>query len=152
MIDVVTFEKTTYNDLPHKFEAGTPHIAGFIGLKFAFDFLTSYGLKNIEQYEKEILDYAEKKLSDLEGFKIIGTAKNKAGVVSFDYLGLHPHDMGTILDQQGIAVRTGHHCTQPLMKRLGVSATARASLGIYTNKEEIDTLYAGLLKVKELLL
>jgi len=151
MIDVVSFEKTTYNDLPHKFEAGTPHIAGVIGLKAALDYVTSIGLKEIEEYEHTLLEYATQKMQEIEGLTIIGTAKNKSAVVSFILDGAHPHDIGTLLDQQGIAVRTGHHCTQPLMKRLNVPATARASFSIYNSKEDVDVLVAGIKKAKEFL-
>lgn len=151
MIDVVTFEKTTYNDLPHKFEAGTPHIAGVIGLKYAIEYIKDIGLSRIEEIEHELLTYATKKFSDIKGLKIIGTAKHKSAVISFVIDGLHPQDIGTILDQQGIAVRTGHHCTQPLMKRFGITGTTRASFCFYNTKEEIDKLVAGINKAIELL-
>jgi len=146
MIDVVTFEKTTYNELPHKFEAGTPHIAGVIGLKYAIEYIQEIGLSRIEEIEHELLTYATKKFSDIKGLKIIGTAKHKSAVISFVIDGLHPQDIGTILDQQGIAVRTGHHCTQPLMKRFGITGTTRASFCFYNTKEEIDKLVAGINK------
>lgn len=151
MIDVVTFEKTTYNELPHKFEAGTPHIAGVIGLKYAIEYIKDIGLSRIEEIEHELLTYATKKFSDIKGLKIIGTAKHKSAVISFVIDGLHPQDIGTILDQQGIAVRTGHHCTQPLMKRFGITGTTRASFCFYNTKEEIDKLVAGINKAIELL-
>ena len=151
MIDVVTFEKTTYNELPHKFEAGTPHIAGVIGLKYAIEYIQEIGLSRIEEIEHELLTYATKKFSDIKGLKIIGTAKHKSAVISFVIDGLHPQDIGTILDQQGIAVRTGHHCTQPLMKRFGITGTTRASFCFYNTKEEIDKLVAGTNKAIELL-
>ena len=151
MIDVVTFEKTTYNELPHKFEAGTPHIAGVIGLKYAIEYIQEIGLSRIEEIEHELLTYATKKFSDIKGLKIIGTAKHKSAVISFVIDGLHPQDIGTILDQQGIAVRTGHHCTQPLMKRFGITGTTRASFCFYNTKEEIDKLVAGINKAIELL-
>ncbi|MDD0852270.1 cysteine desulfurase [Halobacteriovorax sp. GB3] len=151
MIDQVSFEETTYNDLPHKFEAGTPHIAGVIALKAALDYVSSIGIKEIEQYEHDLLTYATEKLSKIEGLRIVGTAKNKASVISFVIDGAHPHDIGTLLDRQGIAVRTGHHCTQPLMKRMNVPATARASFCFYNTKEEVDALVAGIEKTKEFL-
>lgn len=151
MIDEVTFEKTTYNDLPHKFEAGTPHIAGVIALKAALDYVSDIGLDNIDEIEHELLEYATEKMSKIEGLTIIGTAKNKSAVVSFIIDGAHPHDIGTLLDRQGIAVRTGHHCTQPLMKRLNVPATARASFCFYNTKEEIDILVKAIEKTKEFL-
>lgn len=138
MIDVVTIEKTTYNELPHKFEAGTPHIAGGIALKPAIDFISNSNLDVIKEYESELLTYATQKILEIEKVRIIGTAKKKASVLSFAIEGAHPHDIGTLLDRQGVAIRTGHHCTQPLMKRLGVSATARASFSLYNTKEEID--------------
>ena len=151
MIDVVTFEKTTYNGLPHKFEAGTPHIAGVIALKAAIDYIQSIGLDNIKAWENELLEYATKKLSEIEGLTIIGTAKEKTSVISFTIDGAHPHDIGTLLDRQGIAVRTGHHCTQPLMKRFNIPATTRASFSVYNTKEEVDALVAGIIKTKEFL-
>ncbi len=151
MIDVVTIEKTTYNILPHKFEAGTPHIAGGIALKSAFDYLSKLGLENIKKYEHELLDYATQKILEIDGVKIIGTAKNKASVLSFIVEGAHPHDLGTLLDRQGVAIRTGHHCTQPLMKRMGVNATARASFSVYNTKEDVDTFINALKKAKEFL-
>ncbi len=148
MIDVVTIEKTTYNELPHKFEAGTPHIAGVIALNEALNYVSSIGLDNIKAYEKEILDYATEEIKKIDGVKIIGTAKAKASVLSFTMEGGHPHDIGTLLDKQGIAVRTGHHCTQPLMKRMGITATARASFSFYNTKEEVEKLINGLRKVQ----
>lgn len=151
MIDQVSFEETTYNDLPHKFEAGTPHIAGVIALKAALDYVSSIGIEEIEKYEHDLLAYATEKLSKIEGLRIVGTAKNKASVISFVIDGAHPHDIGTLLDRQGIAVRTGHHCTQPLMKRMNVPATARASFCFYNTKEEVDALVAGIEKTKEFL-
>ncbi|PIK15276.1 cysteine desulfurase [Halobacteriovorax sp. JY17] len=151
MIDVVTFEKTTYNGLPHKFEAGTPHIAGVIALKAAVDYIQSIGLNKIKAWEHELLEYATKKLSEIEGLTIIGTAKEKTSVISFTIDGAHPHDIGTLLDRQGIAVRTGHHCTQPLMKRFNIPATTRASFSVYNTKEEVDALVAGIIKTKEFL-
>jgi len=150
MIASVTFEKTTYNTLPYKFEAGTPDIAGVVGLGAAIDYVQEIGLDNISSYESELLDYATRALSKVEGLRIIGTAKHKAATISFVMEGIHPHDVGTILDRQGIAVRTGHHCAQPLMDRFGVPATTRASLAFYNTREEIDALVRGLAKVKEI--
>ena len=150
MISTVTFEKTTYNDLPHKFEAGTPNIAGGIGLKAALDYVTSIGYHQIQEYEKELYDYASERLRQVNSLRMIGTARDKAAVLSFVLEGIHPHDTGTILDREGIAVRTGHHCAQPTMDRFGVTATVRASFGIYNNKEDVDRLVAGLEKVREI--
>jgi len=150
MIKSVTFEKTVYADLPHKFEAGTPNIAGGIGLGAAFDYVTRLGLDNIAAYEHELLLYGTEALSRIPGLRIIGTAREKAAVLSFVIDGIHPHDIGTVLDRQGIAVRTGHHCAQPVMDRFGVPATTRASLAFYNTFAEIDALAAGLAKVKEI--
>jgi cysteine desulfurase/selenocysteine lyase len=149
MIKTVTFEKTTYADLPYKFEAGTPNIAGGIGLGAAFDYVTRIGLDNIAAYEHELLIYGTEALSRIPGLRLIGTAREKAAVLSFVIDGIHPHDIGTVLDRQGIAVRTGHHCAQPVMDRFGVPATTRASLAFYNTAAEIDALAAGLEKVKE---
>jgi cysteine desulfurase/selenocysteine lyase len=150
MIKSVTFEKTIYADLPYKFEAGTPNIAGGIGLGAAFDYVTSLGLDNIAAYEHQLLVYGTEALSRIPGLRIIGTAREKAAVLSFVIDGIHPHDIGTVLDRQGIAVRTGHHCAQPVMDRFGVPATTRASLAFYNTFAEIDALAAGLAKVKEI--
>ena len=144
MIKSVTFEKTIYNDLPHKFEAGTPDIAGAIGLGVAIDYVSNLGMRNIQAYEHELLEYGTECLSSIEGLSIIGTAKEKGAVLSFVMEGIHPHDIGTILDMEGIAVRTGHHCAQPVMDRFEIPATARASLGLYNTKEEIDALVKGI--------
>jgi len=149
MISSVSFEKTTYNELPYKFEAGTPDIAGVIGLGEAIDYVTHIGLQNIAAYENQLLEYATETLSKISGLKIIGTAKNKASVVSFVMEGIHPHDIGTILDQEGIAIRTGHHCAMPLMERFGLPATARASFAFYNTREEVDILVHGLQKVRK---
>jgi cysteine desulfurase/selenocysteine lyase len=149
MILSVTFEKTKYNHLPYKFEAGTPHIEGVIGLGAALDYVTQIGLDAIAAHEHDVLLHGTKVLSAVPGLRLIGTAKEKAGVLSFDLEGVHPHDIGTILDQEGIAIRTGHHCAQPVMDRFGVPATARASLALYNTKEEMDALAAGLKKVAE---
>jgi cysteine desulfurase / selenocysteine lyase len=151
MISSVTFEKTIYNSLPYKFEAGTSNIAGAIGLGAAIDYVNRIGLENIAAYEDELLACATEEVSRIPGLKIIGTAEKKAGVISFVMEGIHPHDVGTILDQEGIAVRTGHHCAQPLMERFKIPATTRASLAFYNTKREIDALTAGIQKVKELL-
>jgi len=150
MIKVVTFAKTTYNDLPYKFEAGTPNIAGGIGLGAAFDYMNHIGIEHIAAYEHQLLDYGTKALSEIPGLRLIGTAKHKASVLSFVIEGIHPHDIGTVLDQQGIAVRTGHHCAQPVMDFFQVPATTRASLAFYNTFGELDALAAGLRKVKEI--
>jgi cysteine desulfurase/selenocysteine lyase len=149
MIASVTFEKTTYNTLPYKFEAGTPNIAGTIGLGAAIDYVNQIGLERIAKYEHELLVYGTEALSQIPGLRLIGTAREKAGVLSFVLEGVHPHDVGTILDREGIAIRTGHHCAMPVMERFGIPATARASLAFYNTREEIDALVAGIRKVKE---
>jgi cysteine desulfurase/selenocysteine lyase len=149
MIRSVTFEKTIYAPIPSKFEAGTPHIAGGIGLGAAIDYLEGIGMEAINAYEQELLVYAMEAVGAIPGVHIFGTAKEKAGVISFSIEGVHPHDIGTILDQEGIAIRTGHHCAQPVMDRFGVPAMARASLAFYNTKEEIDALVAGIYKVQE---
>ena len=151
MIKEVTFDKTTYADLPYKFEAGTPNIADVVAFKFALDYIQEIGKSNIAAYENELLKYATEKLEQIDGLKIIGKAKEKVSVVSFTLENIHPQDIGIILDQQGIAVRTGHHCTQPLMQRFGIPGTARASFSVYNTFEEIDALVAGIQKVKKLL-
>ncbi len=150
MISSVTFEKTIYNVLPYKFEGGTPHIAGTLGLGAALDYITGIGMDRIAEHEHALLEYGTQALSGIPGVRLIGTAREKAGVLSFVLEGVHPHDVGTILDQEGIAVRTGHHCAQPVMERFGVPATTRASLGLYNTREEIDALVAGICKVKEM--
>jgi cysteine desulfurase / selenocysteine lyase len=149
MISSVTFEKTTYNRLPYKFEAGTPNVAGVIGLGAAIEYVTGIGLENIAAHEDELLAYANKALSSIRDLRMIGTAKAKAAVVSFVMENVHAHDIGTILDQEGIAIRTGHHCAQPVMQRFGVPATARASFAMYNTKEEVDHLVRALDKVRE---
>jgi cysteine desulfurase/selenocysteine lyase len=151
MIKNVTFEKTTYNELPYKFEAGTPDICGAIVLGDAIDYVSEIGLDNISEYESELLKYGTEKLSEIEGFRLIGNAKNKASVISFLLNGLHPYDVGTILDRQGIAVRTGLHCTEPLMKRFGIPGTVRASFAMYNTVGEIDALVNGVKKAKKML-
>lgn len=149
MIDVVTFEKTTYNTLPHKFEAGTPSISAVIGLGTAVDYINHVGLDKIYEAEEELLNYATKKLKSIPGLKVYGEAKEKASVISFGLEGIHPHDIASLTDKEGVAIRTGHHCAQPLMKFLCVPATCRASLSIYNNQQDIDQLYNALIKVKK---
>ncbi len=149
MISSVTFEKTTYNVIPNKFEAGTPHVAGAVGLAAAIDYLSALDREAVGAYEQELLSYATQALLAVPGLRIIGTAREKAGVISFVLDGIHPHDIGTIVDLEGIAIRTGHHCAQPVMDRFGVPATARASLAFYNTKDEIDALVKSLHKVKE---
>jgi cysteine desulfurase/selenocysteine lyase len=149
MIASVTFEKTIYNKLPYKFEAGTPDIAGVIGLGAALQYVSGLGIENIGAYENEVLAYATQAVSAIPDVRLIGTAKEKAGVLSFVLDNIHPHDIGTILDQEGIAIRTGHHCSQPVMKRFGIAATARASFALYNTKEEADALVRGIEKVRE---
>lgn len=149
MIRSVTFEKTEYNVLPYKFEAGTPDVSGIIGLGVAIDYVTGIGLDRIAAYESELLDYATTAVSGLDDVRIVGTAPDKAGVLSFLMNDVHPHDVGTILDQEGIAVRTGHHCAQPVMDRYRIAATTRASFAFYNTPSEIDALVAGIRKVQE---
>jgi cysteine desulfurase / selenocysteine lyase len=151
MIKEVTFEKTTYADLPHKFEAGTPNIAGGIVLGTAIDYLNHIGFENIQQYENELLDHATKRLLEIEGLKIYGTGKNKASVVSFNIDGIHPYDVGSIIDKLGIAVRTGHHCAQPIMNFFCIPGTIRASFSFYNTKEEIDEMVEAVKKAKTML-
>jgi cysteine desulfurase/selenocysteine lyase len=148
MIRSVTFEKTTYNDLPYKFEAGTPHIEGAIGLGAAIDYITELGMDSIAKHESALLAYATAALSHVPDLRIIGTAPHKASVLSFTFGDIHPHDVGTILDGEGVCVRTGHHCAQPVMQRFGIPATTRASLACYNTKADIDALIKGLDKVK----
>jgi cysteine desulfurase/selenocysteine lyase len=150
MISSVTFEKTIYNVVPYKFEAGTPNIAQVYGLEAALDYVHQIGLANIASYEHALLSYATEAISQIPGVRIIGTAREKAGVISFVVEGVHAHDVGTILDREGIAVRTGHHCAQPVMDRFGVPATVRASLAFYNTKQEINALAAGIQRVKAL--
>ena len=151
MISSVTFEKTIYNVIPYKFEAGTPNIADAIGLGAALDYVNEVGLANIASYEHALLSYATEAISQIPGVRIIGTAREKAGVISFVLEGVHAHDVGTVLDREGIAVRTGHHCAQPVMDRFGVPATVRASLAFYNTKQEINALAGGIQRVKALL-
>jgi cysteine desulfurase/selenocysteine lyase len=146
MIRSVTFEKTTFNDLPYKFEAGTPNIAGGIAFGAALDYVTALGLSAIAAHEHDLLTYATEAVSAIPGLRIIGTAREKAGVLSFVLEGVHPHDIGTVLDREGIAIRTGHHCAQPVMDRYGVPATARASFGLYNTRDEVDAFVAAIHK------
>ena len=149
MIKSVTFEKTIYNDVPHIFEAGTPNIVGAIGLGKAIDFIEKITLEKIEEHEMDLLNYATQKISKIKGVRIIGTSENKASVISFVMDGIHPHDIGTIMDNLGIAIRAGHHCTQPVMDFYDIPATARASFAIYNTKEDVDKLIEGIEKTKE---
>jgi cysteine desulfurase/selenocysteine lyase len=149
MISSVSFEKTTYNEIPYKFEAGTPDIAGAVGLAAAIDYVKAIGLDRIAAHEDSLLAYGTKLLSEIPEVRLVGTAREKTGVLSFVVEGIHPHDVGTILDSEGIAIRAGHHCAQPLMDRLGLPATARASLGLYNDQSDLDRLADGLRKVIE---
>ena len=149
MILSVTFAKTIYNELPYKFEAGTPNIAGTIALGAAVDYLTAVGIERIGAHERELLAYATESVSQIADLRVVGTAREKAGVLSFVLAGIHPHDIGTVLDREGIAIRTGHHCAQPVMERFGLPATARASFGLYNNRDEVDALVRGIQKVIE---
>ena len=149
MIRSVSFEGTTYNTLPYKFEAGTPNIAGVIGLGAAVDYVTSIGFDTLAAHEQELLAYATQSVADVPGLRIIGTAREKTSILSFMLEGVHPHDIGTILDREGVAIRAGHHCTMPLMERFGVSATARASFALYNTRMEVDKLVAAIHQVNE---
>jgi cysteine desulfurase / selenocysteine lyase len=149
MISSVTFEKTIYNKLPYKFEAGTPDVSGVIGLGAAIQYVNSLGIEKIAAHEHDLLEHATETVSAVPGVRLIGTAREKAGVLSFVFDNVHPHDVGTILDQEGIAIRTGHHCAQPVMQRFGIPATARASFAVYNTKQEVDALVKGLEKVRE---
>ena len=149
MIRSVTFEKTTYADLPHKFEAGTPHIAGAIGLGAAVDYISGIGFAGITAHETDLLEYGTAALRDVPGLRMIGTAPHKASILAFVLKGAHPHDVGTIVDMEGVSIRTGHHCTQPVMERFGVPATARASVAMYNTRGEIDQLVKALHRVRE---
>jgi len=150
MISYVSFEKTEFNEVPHKFEAGTPHIAGAIGLGATIDYLERIGLDRIEAYEHELLEYGTRALESVEGLRLVGTAPAKAGVLSFLLEGIHPHDAATVLDREGVAVRAGHHCAQPVMERFGVPATLRASLAFYNTRADLDRLVEAIGKVQEL--
>jgi len=149
MISKVTFNETTFNELPHKFEAGTPDIAGAIGLGAAIEYVNKIGIDKIKEHEHGLLEFATKQIAEVPGLKIIGTAKEKTSVLSFVLENIHPHDIGTFLDFEGVAIRTGHHCTQPLMQRYNIPATSRASFGMYNTKEEVDILVSGLKKIIE---
>ena len=149
MIRSVTFEKTTYADLPNKFEAGTPHIAGAVGLGAAVDYVSGIGFDKITRHEKDLLEYGTAALLEIPGLRLIGTASNKASILAFVLKGAHPHDIGTIVDMEGVSIRTGHHCTQPVMDRFGVPATARASVAMYNTRQEIDQLVHALHRVRE---
>jgi len=149
MIASVTFERTIYNKLPHRFEAGTPNIAGAVGMAAAFDYLSAIGMDAIAAWEDEVVSYAVKQLGSMDGVQLIGTPRHRAGVVSFAIDGVHPHDAGTILDREGVAIRAGHHCSQPLMDFYGVPATNRASFGLYNTRDDADRLVAGVRKVQE---
>jgi len=149
MISSVTFEKTTYNKLPHRFEAGTPNVAGVVALAAAIDYIEGIGYPAIVAHEDDLSDYAIERLTTIPGIRMIGTAKERVAVISFVIDGIHPHDVGTILDREGIAIRTGHHCTQPVMQHYNVPATSRASFGLYNTRDEVDALVVALEKVKE---
>jgi len=149
MIASVTFERSTWNELPYKFEAGTPNIEGAIGLGAAVDYIRSVGLEAIERHEQELLAYGTAMLEALPGVRLVGTAPRKASILSFVMENVHPHDIGTIVDREGIAIRTGHHCAQPVMERFCIPATARASLAMYNTRAELDALGAALTKVHE---
>ena len=149
MIKSVTFEKTIYNDVPHIFEAGTPNIVGAIGLGKAVEFIEGITVEEIEKHELDLLNYATDKINGIKGVQIIGNSKDKASVISFVMEGIHPHDIGTIMDNLGIAIRAGHHCTQPVMDFYEIPATARASFAIYNTKEDVDKLIDGIQKTKE---
>lgn len=150
MIKMVTFEKTLYNELPYKFEAGTPYIAGVIGLGAAVDYVSEVGMDRIQEYEDELLHYATEAAGGVPGLKLVGTAAHKAGILSFIMDGIHPHDLGTILDHDGVAIRAGHHCAMPVMERYGIPATARASFAFYNTREEVDKLVAGIDKANNI--
>ena len=150
MIDLVTFEKTTYADLPFKFEAGTPHIAGVIALGTAIDYITGLGLEKIAAHEDDLLAYGTEQLGKINSLRFVGTAADKTAILSFVLDDVHPHDIGTILDREGVAVRTGHHCAQPIMERYDIAATVRASIGLYNTREEIDVLVTALGRVQEI--
>ena len=151
MIKEVSFSGTTYAELPHKFEAGTPNIAGVIAFKAAIDFINDLGIDQIAKYEEELLQYATSEILKIEGVKIYGTAEHKSGIISFNIEGIHPYDIGVIVDKLGIAIRTGHHCTQPIMERFNIPGTARISLAVYNTKEEIDICINAIIKAKQML-
>jgi cysteine desulfurase/selenocysteine lyase len=149
MISSVTFEQSTWNELPYKFEAGTPNIAGAIGLGAAIDYIQAIGLDDAAAHEQDLLVYGTRMLEEIPGVRMIGTARRKASILSFVMENIHPHDIGTIVDREGVAIRTGHHCAQPVMDRFGIPATARASLAMYNTREELDALGAALRKVHQ---
>lgn len=151
MIKEVSFEKTTYACLPHKFEAGTPNIAGVIAFKSAIDFISDLGFNTIAKHENYLLEYATQEILKIDGVKIYGTSEKKSGIISFNIEGIHPYDIGVLLDKMGIAIRTGHHCTQPIMKRFNIPGTARISLAIYNTIEEIDVCMDSIKKAKQML-
>ena len=151
MIEEVSFKKTTYAELPHKFEAGTPNIAGVIAFKKAINFITEVGISNIARHERRLLEYATEELLKINGLKIYGTAKNKSAIISFNIDGLHPYDVGVILDNFGVAIRTGSHCTQPIMERYNIPGTARISFALYNTEEEIDICIKAIKKAKIML-
>ena len=150
MISSVTFDKTEYSDLPYKFEAGTPNIAGAVGLGAALDYVSAIGMQAIAAHEQDLLAYATEEVSGIPGLRIVGTARKKASILSFTLDGMHPHDVGTILDCEGVAIRAGHHCAMPVMQRYGISGTARASFALYNTREEVDILVAGIRRAQEL--
>ncbi|MBT8050480.1 MAG: aminotransferase class V-fold PLP-dependent enzyme, partial [Gammaproteobacteria bacterium] len=150
MISKVTFEKTTWNELPNKFEAGTPNIAGGVGFGAALEFVERVGVENAAAQEQHVLEYATERMNEIDEVRIIGTAPGKAGTISFTFGDVHPHDLGTIIDHFGVAIRTGHHCTMPLMQFFGVAATARASFGMYNTREEVDVFVDALLKARDM--
>ena len=152
MIKDVTFERTTYNELPFRFEAGTPSVGDVLGLGAAIDFMEAQGIDSIARHEAELLQYATARLGAIDGIRLFGTAPNKAGVISFLLGNAHPYDVGTLLDKLGIAVRTGHHCTQPIMDRYGIPGTVRASFACYTTREDVDALVAALVRIAPMLL
>ncbi len=150
MIRRVTFEKSDFASPPYRFEAGTPNIAGAVGLGVAIDWLDGLGLGNVSTHEAALLEYATSKAKETPGMRIIGTAENKAGILSFELEGIHPHDLGTIFDRQGVAIRAGHHCAMPVMQHFSVPATVRASFGVYNTLEDIDALFRGVARAQEL--
>lgn len=150
MIRSVSFQRTTYNDIPYKFEAGTPHIAGAIGLAAALDYVEGVGLERIAAWEHELLEYGTELLQNIPGLRLIGTARQKSSVLSFVLESAHPHDIGTIIDSQGVAIRTGHHCAEPVMHRFGVPATARASVAFYNTRQELEVLASAIHNVNQL--
>jgi cysteine desulfurase/selenocysteine lyase len=150
MILTVSFEQSTWAPIPHKFEAGTPDIAGAVGFGAAIDYLNAIGFDSVAAHEHDLLEYATELLEDIPGLRLIGTAAEKVAVLSFVLDGIHPHDVGTILDQEGIAVRTGHHCAQPVMERFGVPATTRASFALYNTRDEVAALAAAIRKAQEI--